>query len=89
MDVRDEHGKLRAETPVWQNMNCSRPTLLTGRNIIKVLKPQESTSEEVSVGELFDMANPGEYTIRVSRNVSDSKKDGVVKSNKIVVSVIR
>jgi hypothetical protein len=89
MDVRGEHGKLRPETLFKQNLDCSHPGTLTGRNMIIVLKPQESTSEEVSVSELFDMTNPGEYTVRVSRNVSISKKDGVVKSNKIVVSVIR
>jgi hypothetical protein len=89
MDVRDEHGKLRPETLFKQNLDCSHPGSLTGRNIVIVLRPQESTSEEVRVSELFDMTNPGEYTVRVSRNVSVSKKDGVVKSNKIVVSVIR
>jgi hypothetical protein len=89
MDVHDEHGKFRPETLFKQNLDCSHPGSLTGRNMIIVLKPQESTSEEVSASELFDMTNPGEYTVRVSRNVSVSKKDGVVKSNKIVVSVIR
>lgn len=52
------------------------------------LKPSESTNSEGVVSAHYDMTQPGEYTIQVSRRVSNDPKDGVVNSNKITVTVV-
>jgi hypothetical protein len=91
VDVRDEQGKSPPETPFKQNLQCSgEGFLLTGRNMIVVLKPQESYNDQISASELFSLTKPGEYTIQVSRKflTTRNKKDGGVKSNKITVTVI-
>jgi hypothetical protein len=55
--------------------------------IERFLKPGETTVTSEVVSEFYDMALPGEYTIQASRRVSDNPKDGVVKSNKITITV--
>ena len=54
----------------------------------RTLKPGAS----MNVGEdritgLYDLTQPGQYTVQVSRAVSDSPQDGAVKSNTITVTV--
>ena len=53
----------------------------------RFLKPGETTDSGEVVSEFYDMTQPGEYTVQVSRRVSENPKDGVVKSNKITVIV--
>ena len=55
----------------------------------RVLKPGESmdiTGDDIS--RLYDLSQPGEYTIHLSRSISGDR-DGVVKSNTITVTVTR
>jgi hypothetical protein len=63
---------------------------LGGRSIRPActLKPGESKvigSDVISIA--HNLRRPGEYTIQMSRAVSDNPRDGVVKSNKITVTV--
>jgi hypothetical protein len=52
------------------------------------LKPGETaTAAGGLISRLYDMSRPGQYTIQVSRSISDNPKDGVVKSNKITITV--
>jgi hypothetical protein len=56
----------------------------------RVLKPGESmdiTGDDISL--LYDLSQLDEFTIQLSRSVSDDPKDGVVKSNTITVKVTR
>jgi hypothetical protein len=39
------------------------------------------------ISRLYDLSQPGDYTIQLSRAVSDDPKNGVVKSNVITVTV--
>ena len=63
------------------------PELATGQPISRSLKPGERLTDDEEVSQVIDMSRPRRYTIQVSRRVSDSKKDGVVKSNAITISV--
>jgi hypothetical protein len=56
----------------------------------RVLAPGASmdiTGDDIS--RLYDLSQPGEYTIQLSRIISGDSKDGVVKSNMITVMVTR
>jgi hypothetical protein len=56
----------------------------------RILKPGESmdiTGDFIS--RLFDLSQLSQYTVQLSRAVSDDPKDGVVKSNTITVTVIQ
>lgn len=54
-----------------------------------LLKPGETSSSEGSIGNFYDMTGPGEYSIRVSRRISDDPKDGVIYSNKATVTIVK
>lgn len=51
------------------------------------LKPGESSDTSEVISAFYDMTQAGEYTIQVSRRVSNNPKDGVVKSNKITIAI--
>jgi hypothetical protein len=80
-EVRDEAANA---APIRMH---EHPELATGQPISRSLKPGESLTDDEEVSQVIDMSRPGQYTIQVSRRVSDSKKDGVVKSNAITISV--
>ena len=84
-DVRDEKGTplekaVRKHLEIGETFS-SRPC---------VLKPGESTSEDENfLSPVYDMTRPGKYSVRVSRYISGGRKeDGLVKSNKITITVI-
>jgi hypothetical protein len=83
-EVRDSSGKILPEShrnvPEESNGGNGRPRLL---------KPG-ATAEAIGgfISNHYDMSGPGQYTIQVSRRVSANPKDGVVKSNKITITVL-
>jgi hypothetical protein len=83
-EVRDSHGSLA------QKRTIAHPEIgSTGHGWpARILKPRESmdiTGDDIS--RLYDLSQPGAYTVQLSRTVSDDPKDGVVKSNAITVKV--
>ncbi len=52
-----------------------------------IVKPGETETSGITITLLYDMTQPGTYTIQASRKISDEANDGVVHSNKITVSV--
>jgi|HubBroStandDraft_2_1064218.scaffolds.fasta_scaffold243329_2 hypothetical protein len=55
--------------------------------VSRSLKPGETLESVETISTHYDMIQPGEYTVQVSRRVSNNAKDGVVKSNKITITV--
>ncbi len=80
-EVRDE-GNSAVPLRVYEH-----PELATGQPVSRSLKPGESFTDEQEVSRLIDMSRPGKYSIQVARRISDDKKDGVIKSNAITVTV--
>ena len=58
-----------SETKVKKALNCGGKVdvKITGRNIIVTLKPGESSSENIVLTELYNMSQPGKYSIQVDR----------------------
>jgi hypothetical protein len=52
-----------------------------------IVKPGETETSGITITPLYDMTQPGTYTIQASRKISDEANAGVVYSNKITVSV--
>jgi hypothetical protein len=52
-----------------------------------IVKPGGTETSGITITLLYDMTHPGIYTIQASRRISDEANDGVVRSNKITVSV--
>jgi hypothetical protein len=59
-----------------------------GHDRTRPCKPGESASSgSVNLTKVYDMSQPGTYTIQISQRVSDNLVDGEVKSNKVTVTV--
>jgi len=81
-DVRDAAGKLVSKR-VYEH-----PELATGHAILnRIIKPGKSLEETPDLSRLYDMSRPGEYDVQASRRASENEKDGVVKSNRIRITV--
>jgi hypothetical protein len=81
-DVRDSAGKL-APKRVYEH-----PELQFGKAIFRTVGPGGSITDTPDISRQYDLSRPGKYVIQVARRVPDNPKDGVVKSNKITVTVV-
>jgi hypothetical protein len=52
------------------------------------LKPGESANSESRVGHDYDLRHPDQYSIQVSRPISNNTAEGVVYSNKITLTIV-
>jgi hypothetical protein len=86
-DVRDERGNAVPETDLGRKLKEPPTIPMNSRNSGIYLRPNESTKETFALSDLYDLSHRGEYTIQVSRAVSNKPQDGVVKSNTITVTV--
>jgi hypothetical protein len=81
-DVLDENGKPAAKR-VYPH-----PELETGKAVNRTISRGETLTQEQRVSALYDMNRPGKYTIQVSRRIPEALGSGIVKSNKITVTII-
>jgi hypothetical protein len=74
-----------------KNGNLVEPAVRQGgislRTAKQILKPGETARGETHISPQYDLSQPGEYVIQLSRPISDDPKDGVVKSNKLKITV--
>ena len=84
-DVRDNRGHLIPKR-VYPH-----PELAQGNAILNcAIKPGKSRTDHQDIGRIYDMTRPGKYIVQVSRPISyTDKKAGVVKSNKVTITVVR
>jgi hypothetical protein len=80
-DVRDKSGK-----PVPLRSYKNRE-FATGRAIFDVLKSGETVTRIQTISRVFDLSQPGEYTVQVGRRSTDNPKERLMKSNTITVTV--
>ena len=53
------------------------------------LEPGDSISHDVNLLRLFELKQPGEYTVQVSRSIPEALGAGIVKSNTITITVTK
>ncbi len=83
-DVRDSQGKPVREHVIEHKELAGRAVQGLGCR----LKPGESSTQGGNdITRLYDLSQPGSYTIQVSRPASDDPKDGIVKSNILRLSI--
>lgn len=83
-EVRNSEGNLAERHQAAQSQQIAS---LHGHSRLRTLKPGESAESVSVISPQYDVSQPGQYVIQLSRAISDNPKDGVVKSNKIVVTV--
>lgn len=87
--IRDPGGSQPQETAAKQQSRCDGTVqLILGRNILIILKPGESFSEEITVSFLYDLRRTGTYTVQVYRHLPAeiSKQDIPSNSATFVVA---
>lgn len=78
-------GASAPETEHKKQLGCGSSDLeISGRDILVTLKPGESTREEIEITELYNLTEPGKYTIRVDRTFAGI---GHFSSNVVTVNV--
>jgi len=53
------------------------------------LKPGESMTHDINLVRLFEIKQPGKYTVQVSRAIPEALGDGAVKSNILIITVVQ
>jgi hypothetical protein len=86
VDVRNDAGDV-LRTDKWrQKINCEGVEI-SGRRIIRELKPNESYSDPLILKQWYEMNQPGKYQVQIERKIPDQLGKGWVKSNTISVTV--
>ena len=87
VDVRNEEGDVPPTEKWRQKINCEGVEI-SGRRIIRELKPNESYSDALILKHWYEMNQPGKYQVQIGRKIPDQLGKGWVKSNTITLSVI-
>jgi hypothetical protein len=80
-------GVAAPETAYYKNerARCGNGELkITNRNITVTLKPGESGDELIELTELYDMSQPGQYSVQVDRKLTGI---GELSSNVVLITV--
>jgi hypothetical protein len=63
------------------------PVSATGSAEFGTLKPGDSQNDDIDLSRLYKLSRPGDYTLQVSRRVPKELGNGVIKSNKITITL--
>jgi hypothetical protein len=86
VDVRDDAGDVPPTAKWRQKTNCEGAEV-SGRRIVRDLKPNESYSDPLILKQWYEMNRPGMYEVQIGRKIPDQLGKGWVKSNMISVTV--
>jgi hypothetical protein len=87
VEVLGSNGRSAPETEKKRKLRCTRP--VAAKVIFVNLKPGEHYEVLVFVSDLFYMTSPGDYTLRVSREIPKELGHGRVESNTIRIAVTK
>ena len=79
-EVRDQSGHLAKHA-----QKETQDVAVVGHWLHRTLKPGDSMHSTTTVSSEYDVSQPGEYQIQLSRPISGNADDGIVKSNTIFV----
>jgi hypothetical protein len=85
LKVLTSAGTPAPATDFKKGQSCGSGQLeITGRRILVMLKPGESSAEDIRISEQYDLSQPGQYSIQVDRTFPGI---GNFSSNVVNVSV--
>ena len=86
VDVRNEAGDVPPMNKWRKETNCEGVEV-SGRRILRDLKPNESYSDPLILKQWYEMNQPGKYQVQIGRKIPDQLGKGWVKSNMITMTV--
>jgi hypothetical protein len=90
IDVRDPQGQSAPPSASARQLS-KNTTVILGSNVARWLNPGESFVDEIDITKLYDLSQPGKYSIAVAREIPPAQNlgKGIVKSNSITVRVVK
>lgn len=87
IEIRDAQGREAPPTPFLRDLR-EHPKPTSGSIFGYTLAPGESYEEELVITRLYDLTQPGKYTIKVARSQQPwPNAAAIVKSNTIAIAV--
>ena len=86
VDIRDGAGDV-PPTGKWRQKIKCEGVEISGRRIIRELKPNESYSDLLILKQWYEVDHPGKYQVQIERKIPDQLGKGWVKSNMITLTV--
>ncbi|MGH9591296.1 MAG: hypothetical protein ACRD25_12935, partial [Terracidiphilus sp.] len=82
-DVRNEEGQSLKRV---EHHGDNRPRLPPGSTLSGILQPRKSLGESTMLSDIYELDQPGKYTVQVSR-----KEPGmaIIRSNTITITVVK
>lgn len=87
VDVRDRAGTEAKLTMTGKNLYGGADVFSEGHFTTLWLRPGQVVREEINVGEIYDLTQPGTYTIQLSRRFDDGSGPRYIRSKPISVTV--
>jgi hypothetical protein len=88
-DVWDANNQLLAKTKWERELNCGGP-FVAARYVIVILRPGESSTDDITVSGQREMTSPGKYVVQITRVIYDgdaTMKGLRIPSNKITITL--
>jgi hypothetical protein len=88
VEVRDPAGNLAAEGEYKRTLQCPNGTgrVMGWRKLVR-LKPKEFLEDEIFVSSLYNMSQPGKYSVEVMRKAPKELGEVEVRSTRITITV--
>jgi len=87
MKIRDADGNEPAETAIKRGSHCGNTPELVSRNILIVLEPGQSFSDQVNVNDYYDLRHTGTYTIQLLRHLPTKISEQDIPANSATIVV--
>jgi hypothetical protein len=65
------------------------PTPIIGSTVYTTLRPNEILNDDLLLNKLFELTEPGDYTVQLIYDIPRELGTGVIKSNKIRIKLIK
>jgi len=87
VSVRDAYGNAPKETRYQRQITGKEPVNIQRSTVYVTLAPNEALSDDMLLNKLFELDEPGRYTVQVTREIPKELGGGLVKSNIIEITI--
>jgi len=85
--VRDGHGNTPKETKYERQITGKEPVNIQGSTVYVTLAPNEALSDDLLLNKLFELNEPGRYSVQVTREIPKELGGGLIKSNILQITI--
>lgn len=82
------HDNVGSGPPLTQYGRDARRHLFVGSEVIKLIGPGQSVTQETNLSKQFDLSEPGVYHVQLSLPLPENPGHVVVESNEITITVL-